>query len=93
MSTIILPLLTSNSTILRTLSARVLGAAVQNNGKVQVAAFKAGVIPILLRNIAVEKDFEVSYLKLILWNLFSMLDVTNYLFFRFDPALFTHCHV
>lgn len=59
MISVILPTLTSNSTTLRTMSAKVLGAAVQNNGFVQIAALKAGVIPHLLRNIALEKDFEV----------------------------------
>lgn len=51
--------MSSNSTLSRTLAARVLGSAVQNNAKVQIAALKAGVIPPLLKNIALEKGFEI----------------------------------
>lgn len=58
-SGIIAPCLSSNSTLSRTLAARVLGSAVQNNAKVQIAALKAGVIPPLLKNIALEKGFEI----------------------------------
>lgn len=40
-------------------AARVLGAAVQNNARVQISALRAGVIPLLLKNIALEKNYDV----------------------------------
>lgn len=58
-SEIIAPCLSSNSTLSRTLAARVLSSAVQNNAEVQIAALKAGVITPLLKNIALEKGYEI----------------------------------
>lgn len=58
-SAVVAPCLSSNSTLSRTLAARVLGSAAQNNAKVQIAALKAGVITLLLRNIALEKGYDV----------------------------------
>lgn len=59
MNNIVVPCLSTNSTKLRISAARVLGAAVQNNARAQIAALKARVIPLLLKNIALEKNYEV----------------------------------
>lgn len=59
MSDVIIPCLESNSTRVRQIAARVLGSAVQNNGMVQILALESGVIPYLLRTIALEKSFAV----------------------------------
>ncbi|XP_065215312.1 nucleotide exchange factor SIL1 [Planococcus citri] len=58
MSTIVAPLLKANVTTFRSLGANILGAAVQNNAKAQISALKAGVIPLLLHNIASNGDLE-----------------------------------
>lgn len=59
MSTIVVPLLKANVSTFRSLGANILGAAVQNNAKAQISALKAGVIPLLLHNIASNADLEV----------------------------------
>lgn len=63
MSDVIIPCLESNSTRVRQIAARVLGSAVQNNGMVQILALESGVIPYLLRTIALEKSFAVCLTK------------------------------
>lgn len=59
MTDIIAPCLSSNSTKMKINAARVLGAAVQNNARVQISALRAGVIPLLLKNIALKKNYDV----------------------------------
>lgn len=44
--------------------ALLLGAAASNNQKVQIAALKADIIPLLLKHISDEYEFSVSVLLL-----------------------------
>ncbi|XP_050534194.1 nucleotide exchange factor SIL1 [Daktulosphaira vitifoliae] len=59
-SNIIIPCLNSNSSVLKTQGAQILGAASSNNPKVQIAALETNIIPLLLKHIDDEYEYSVQ---------------------------------